>query len=73
MATVKTTQFGKAVKKKLVDIDRNQNWLIEQVRIKTGLYFDSSYMGKILTGQLTTPKIIQAIREILDIPEDPLG
>ena len=73
MASVKITKFGKEVKKRLVDIDRNQNWLIEQVRIKTGLYFDSSYMNKILTGQLATPRIIQAIQEILNISENPLG
>lgn len=72
MASAKITEFGKEVKKRLVDIDCNQNWLIEQVRIKTGLYFDSSYMSKILTGQLATPGIIQAIREILNISESPL-
>lgn len=61
--------FGKEIKKKLVDMDRNQNWLIEKVAATTGLYFDRSYLHKIMTGQLNTPKIIQAIREILDISE----
>ncbi len=59
------TAFGKEVKKKLVDIDQPQVWLIEQVRQKTGLYFDDSYLGKILSGRLSTPKIVKAIREIL--------
>lgn len=63
------TPFGKAIKKRLVDIDRTQTWLIEQVRGVTGLYFDRSYMYKIQTGQLATPKIVQAIRDILDLPE----
>jgi hypothetical protein len=63
----KNSEFGKEIRKKLVDIGENQNWLIEQVRKKTGLYFDSSYMHKILTGKLDTPKITQAIREILDL------
>lgn len=63
------TPFGKEIKKRLVDIDRTQAWLIEQVQGTTGLYFDRSYMHKIQTGQLATPKIIQAIREILDLPE----
>ncbi len=63
------TPFGKAIKKRLVDIDRTQTWLIEQVRGVTGLYFDRSYMYKIQTGQLATPKIVQAICEILDLPE----
>lgn len=69
MGVATITPFGKEVKKRLVDIDRNQNWLINQVKEKTGLYCDSSYMYKILTGQHNTPSIVQAIREILDIPD----
>lgn len=63
------TPFGKQIKKRLVDIDRTQAWLIEQVRAVTGLYFDRSYMYKIQTGQLSTPKIVRAIQDILDLPE----
>lgn len=63
------TPFGKEIKKRLVDIDKTQAWLIEQVRGVTGLYFDRSYMYKIQTGQLSTPKIVQAICEILDIQD----
>lgn len=63
------TPFGKEVKKRLVDIDHTQAWLIERVAGLTGLYFDRSYMSKIQTGQLSTPKIVQAIREILDLPD----
>lgn len=65
------TAFGKDVKKRLVDIDKPQVWLIEQVKEKTGLYFDDSYLGKILSGRLATPKIVQAIREILDLTDQP--
>lgn len=61
--------FGKTVKKKLVDIDRTQEWLIGRVAEETELYFDSSYLHKIMTGKLKTPKIVSAIREILDIPD----
>ena len=64
------TVFGKAIKKRLIDIEQTQVWLIEQVKRKTGLYFDRSYMYKIQTGQVATPKIVQAIRDILDLPED---
>lgn len=67
MATAKLTSFGKEIKKRLLDIDQNQSWLIEKVKEKTGLYFDSSYMGKILTGTLKTPSIVGAICEILEI------
>ena len=69
METAKTTAFGKEVKKRLVDLEQKQSWLIEQVAEKTGLYFDGSYLHKVMTGQLNTPKIVEAIREILDIPD----
>lgn len=62
------TAFGKEIKKRLVDMGRTQAWLIERVQEVTGLYFDRSYMYKIQTGQLSTPKIVQAIREILELP-----
>ena len=61
------TEFGKVIKVKLVQIGRSQKWLIEEVSKKTGLYFDRSYMYKIQTGQLATPRIVEAIKEILDI------
>lgn len=62
------TVFGKEIKKRLVDMERPQIWLIGQVKEKTGLYFDDSYLYKIQTGQLATPKIVQAIRDVLDLP-----
>ena len=65
------TSFGKEVKKKLVDIDRNQNWLIGQVKERTGRYFDDSYLHKILTGQRSAPQLVRAIRDILDLPDGP--
>lgn len=70
MATAKLSNFGKEIKKRLLDIDQNQNWLIERVKEKTGLYFDSSYMNKILTGTAKTPSITRAICEILEIELD---
>jgi len=63
------TPFGKAVKKKLVDMDKDHSWLIERVANLTGLYFDRSYLHKIMTGKLGTPKIVKAICEILEIAE----
>ena len=64
------TGFGKDIGKRLIDLERPQVWLIDQVRQRTGLYFDDSYLYKIKTGQLSTPKIVQAIRDILDLPLD---
>ncbi len=66
----KLCDFGKEIKKKLVDIDKPQNWLIEEVRKDSGLYFDSSYMNKIMTGKLGTPKIISSICKILGIEHE---
>lgn len=62
--------FGKEVKKKLVDIDQTQKWLIDQISAKTGLYMDGFYLHKILTGKSTNPKIVAAIREILLLSEN---
>lgn len=62
------TVFGKETKKRLVDINKSQTWLIEQIEHSTGLKCDSSYLYKILTGQRKAPKIVSAICEILDLP-----
>ena len=61
------TAYGKAIKHRLIDMDRTQKWLQDAVTEKTGLYMDRSYMSKILTGQLETPKIVSAINEILGL------
>ena len=61
------TAFGKRIEKKLVDLDKNQEWLMEQIRAKTGLYVDSSYMYKIKTGKCSTPSIVNAICDVLGI------
>lgn len=63
------TEFGKEVKKALIDVGETQDWLIKQIEFNTGLFVDSGYLYKILTGQRNAPKIVQAIREILSLPE----
>jgi hypothetical protein len=63
------TSFGKEVLKKLVDVGKNQKWLQDEITAKTGLYVDSSYMNKALTGKYVSPKLVEAIREILDLPD----
>jgi hypothetical protein len=62
-----TTEYGKTVKKKLIDMDKTQAWLIERIKEKTGLYMDSSYMGKIYRGENHPKKVIAAINEVLGI------
>lgn len=62
------TAFGLEVKTRLIGPpNRTQSWLAEQVSQTTGMYVDSAYISRILTGQRNAPKIIQAIREILDM------
>lgn len=66
---LKICTFGKEIKKRLVDIDENQEWLIQQVKADTGLFFDSGYLHKILTGKLATPSIVSSIQKILHLDE----
>ena len=68
----KICEFGKRIKKTLVDIEQTQEWLITQVREDTGLYVDGSYLYKIMSGKLASPKIVSSICKILglDLPQD---
>lgn len=63
----KFSDFGLCVKTTLLRMGKEQKWLEEAVAEKTGLYVDSGYMYKVLTGQRNAPKIVQAICEILEI------
>lgn len=65
----KFSDFGLAVKTELLRTGKTQKWLEEAVAEKTGLYTDSGYLHKILTGQRSAPKIVAAIREVLNLPE----
>lgn len=49
----KFSNFGKAVKFRLIEMERTQTWLIEQVKERTGGFFDSSYLYRLMAG--TTP------------------
>lgn len=65
----KFSDFGLCVKTELLRQGKEQKWLEEAVSEKTGLFVDGGYMYKILTGQRNAPKIVAAIREILNIQE----
>lgn len=74
---VKTSDFGKAVKIRLIELGKTQDWLIEQVKGATGSYFDSSYLHRILTGKLPAengtngkPGKAEVIRNILGMSEE---
>ena len=66
----KFTDFGLCVKTELLRRGKEQKWLEEAIREKTGLYVDSGYLYKILTGQRNAPKIVDAICEILKIQRE---
>ena len=70
MNSCKFTDFGLKVKMELLKIGKKQQWLQEEVTKRTGLFLDSGYIYKILTGERNAPKVVQAIREILGLDED---
>ena len=66
------SDFGKSVRIRLIELNKDQNWLIEQVKENTGDYFDSSYLHRLLSGKLSgetgyngKPGKAEVIREIL--------
>lgn len=63
------TEYGAAVKKRLIDLGMSQKDLAEVVSSKTGLFIDGGYLYKIFTGSRSAPKIVRAINEVLDISE----
>jgi hypothetical protein len=66
----KVTEYGRKIKLSLMDAGKTQTWLISEVQKETGLYFDDSYLYRIMYGTLRTPKIIAAINRILGIGEE---
>jgi len=67
---VQVTAYGKQIKKRLVDLDQSQAWLIQEVIKKTGRFMDSGYLYKIMTGERKAPTIVTAINEILGLKEE---
>ena len=67
MRKYKFTDFGRKVKIAVIERGETQDWLIQQVREKTGLYFDSSYLNKVMMGRNSNPKVISAIKDILSL------
>lgn len=61
------TDFGKEVQRALIDKGMRQKELIERVQVKTNMYFDRSYLYKILTGKYESKHFVEAIKDILDI------
>lgn len=60
-------EFGKQIEIALIQMDKRNDWLIEQVKEDTGRYFDRSYLHKVKTGEIETPGILRSISKILNI------
>ena len=73
MNSCKLTDFGLCVKTELLRRGMEQKELEKRITEETGLYVDSGYIYKILTGQRNAPKVVQAIRDILDLPAEEKG
>ena len=67
MGTPKFTEFGLCVKKRLLDLGMTQKELEQIISERTGLFVDTGYMYKILSGQRAASKISEAIKEVLQI------
>lgn len=65
MSRCELCEFGVEVKTKLIEMNKNQTWLIEEIRKETGMYADTGYLNKIFTGKRKAPKIRDAITKIL--------
>ena len=61
------SDFGRKIKIRLIEIGKNRLWLIDQVKAKTGMYFDGGYLWRIENEQRAPEKIVAAIKEILEI------
>lgn len=62
-----STEYAKLIKHRLIDVGMTQVQLIDEVKERTGLYLDRSYMKKIYDGKCRPEKIVTAINEILSI------
>lgn len=61
------TDYGIEVKTKLISMGKTQNWLIDQVKSRTGMFIDCSRLNKIITGRSNSDRIVGAINDILGI------
>lgn len=62
------TDYGIDVKTRLLKLSKTQNWLIEEVKkILPNKYLDTSNLYKIMTGEINSPDITNAINQVLNI------
>lgn len=64
------TAYEKAVRHALIDHEMSIGQLAKLVSDKTGLFCDTAYLGRNLSGERNAPKIKAAVNEILGIEGD---
>lgn len=62
-------EFGKEVKKRLVDIGQTQSWLAEEVGKDTGLRVDAAYLSNTLAGRRKSARVVNSIKKVLEMEE----
>ena len=62
------TPFAISAKQSLVNLNKPQIWLENEIANDTGLYVDSGVLYKIWTGKSKSKKIITSICGILNLP-----
>lgn len=65
----KMGQYEFACKLRLLELNMTQRELIEKTKEKTGLYVDSSVISKLFRGEYVSPKIRDAIEDIIGLAE----
>lgn len=62
------SEFGISVSLKLMQKNKTQNWLINEVKNRDNtIYIDSSVLNRVMTGRVRNSKIADCIKEILEM------
>ena len=58
------TEYGQKVQMKLLEMRKTQSWLIEEIKSHNpDMYIDGSILFKVLTGQVKSQRITDAIEK----------
>lgn len=63
------TDFEKSVRIALILRDKRFGWLCAEVAKETGMFCDASRLLKVISGKQSSPRIYNAVKEILGIRE----
>ena len=66
----KFTEYGKSIKRRILELDRTQAWLIDEVNKRANITMTSSYLNRIMIGKVAKSSAIPIINEILGIESE---